>query len=344
MSEQENRKGTVGGQAVLEGVMMKSKNDLAIAVRATDGKIKVKRKKLTLAKDKFKPAGWPIIRGVVNFVEMMMLSVSTLTESAEMAGFEETEPKSGKDGKPASGGGETVIASIIGVVLGFGLAFVLFFYLPVLVGSLVRGLMPAEGGSTQVLVSITEGIIRIAIFLIYISLVSLMKDIRRTFQYHGAEHMSVFCHEDNKELTVENVRKYSRFHPRCGTSFLVIMMVIGIVISAFIPMQIGGVVIGKALRVAIKLLLFPLIVGIGYEFIRAAGRHENALTRALSAPGMWVQRLTTKQPDDSQLEVAIASLKAALPEYYEYDITQDIDYVAPEDEIPTAGESLDTLN
>ena len=302
----ESRLGTVGGQAVLEGVMMKSKNDLAIAVRADNGTIRVKRKKLRLAKDRFKPAGWPIIRGVVNFVEMLMLSVTTLTESADMAITEQPSA----DGKK-EGASETFIASAIGIVLGLGLSFVLFFYLPVLSGSLVR-----KAVENQVLISVTEGVTRLAIFVGYISLTALMKDIRRTYQYHGAEHMSVFTHESGDELTVENVRKYSRFHPRCGTSFMIIMFIIGVIISALIPLQIGDIVIGRALRTAIKLLLLPLIVGIGYEFIRFAGKHDNALVRAVSAPGMWIQRLTTRVPDDSQIEVAIASLKAALPEFY----------------------------
>jgi len=199
----------------------------------------------------------------------------------------------------------TLIASIIGTVLGLALAVGLFFFLPVFIGNQIK---LATGFQHRWFVSLIEGVTRLAIFLVYILLVSLLKDIRRTFEYHGAEHMSVFCYEAYDELTVENARKYSRFHPRCGTSFLIVMMIVGVVISMLIPVSIG-----MWFRLLIKIIIFPFVIGLGYEFIRYAGKHcSNIIVKIVSAPGLWIQRITTKKPDDRQLEVAIVSLRAAL--------------------------------
>jgi len=205
---------------------------------------------------------------------------------------------------------------VIGMVLGVALSLVLFMWLPSLLFKALAPLVPAlvEGTSAYAVVrGIFEGILRIAIFLGYMLAVSRMKDIRRTFQYHGAEHKSIFCYEKGLPLTVENVRAQKRFHPRCGTSFMVVMLIIGIIISILIPIS------NVYLRTVVKLLMLPLTVGIGYEFIKLAGRHDNWFTRAISAPGLWMQRITTIEPDDGMIECAIKSLEAVIPEDPEAD-------------------------
>ena len=305
--KEESTRGTVGGQAVIEGVMMKSKEYIAIAVRKENGEIVKKLKPFKTVRDKYKILNIPVLRGFVNFIEMMAMSMTTLNESAEMLGLDE-EPE-----KKSSSKGMITAASVIGIVLGLVLSFGLFFFLPTFIGNKITGITPFEKGGW--FISLTEGITRLAIFIAYILLVTLMPDIKRTFQYHGAEHMSVFCYEANRELTVENVKEYSRFHPRCGTSFLIVMMIIGIMISMIIPdFTKSGFSETAAfwLRLCVKLSVFPVIIGTGFEFIRYAGRHDSAIVKILSAPGLWIQRLTTKKPDDKQIEVAVVSLRTAL--------------------------------
>lgn len=300
-----SRLGTVGGQAVLEGVMMKSKDYVALSVRQTDGKIATEVEKFTTVRSKFAFFRLPIIRGIVNFVETMILSFRTLNRSAEMLGIEEEPSKFEKWLEKKLGKSATAIASVIGTVIGLAMSIVLFMYLPALVSDLIDKIY-----YNIYLKSVIEGVLKIAVFTAYIALVGLIPDMKRVFQYHGAEHKSIFCHESGLELTPENVKKQSRFHPRCGTSFLFVMMFIGIIISVFY------INLPRLPRVAVKLLILPLIVGIGFEFIKFAGTHDNLLVRILSAPGLWIQRLTTKEPDLEQIEVAISSLKAALPDFY----------------------------
>jgi len=299
------RLGTVGGQAVLEGVMMKSKDLVALSVRSENGEINTEVEKFTSIRKKHKFFDIPIIRGVVNFAEMMILSFKTLNRSADMLGIEEEPSKFEKWLDKHFGKSITAIASVIGSILGVALSVLLFFYLPAVVSDFVDGFY-----HSTLLKSVVEGFMKILIFIAYIYLVGLIPDIKRVFQYHGAEHKSIFCHESGLELTPENVKKQIRFHPRCGTSFLFVMMFVGIIISVLY------IDLPRLPRVGVKLCVLPLVVGIGYEFIRFAGTHDNALVRALSAPGLWVQRLTTKEPDLSQIEVAICSLKAALPDIY----------------------------
>ena len=314
------RLGVVGGQAVIEGVMMKSAGNMAIASRMPDGSIKVSKSTVTSAKDKHKILGWPIIRGVINFVEMMALSFKTMDTAAEALGLEEEEPtKFEKWLAKKLHIDLTTFITIIGGVLGIALSIFLFVFLPSTAGSGLSALFERISGGRfkladhPILFSVIEGFIKIAIFLLYLYLVSLMKDIRRVFEYHGAEHKSVFCYEAGEELTPENVKKFSRFHPRCGTSFMFFMMIIGIIIGCFIPR-------GVFLRPLIKIALLPLTVGIGFEVIKYAGKHNNIVIRAISAPGLWVQRLTTREPDEKQMECAIAALKSALPaEFPDYD-------------------------
>lgn len=315
------RLGKVGGQAVIEGVMMKSGDHMAIASRLPNGKIKISRRSFVSARTKNKFLNFPLVRGVVSFVEMMKLSFQTMNVSTEALGIEDEEPS--KFEKWLSKTFKVDIMDIVmfvGIVLGLALSVFLFIFLPTLGGSGISKLILwISGGSFDlkthaVLYSVVEGVLKVAIFLLYLYLVSLMKDIRRVFEYHGAEHKSVFCYESGQELTVENVKKFKRFHPRCGTSFMFFMIIVGIIIGCFIPRFSGAG--GSLLRALCKLALLPLTVGIGFEIIMYAGKHDNWFVRALSAPGLWVQRLTTKEPDDRQIECGIAALKAAIPEEF----------------------------
>ena len=300
------RLGTVGGQAVIEGVMMKSKDLVALSVRATDGNIQTEVKPFKSIRAKHKILNLPIIRGVVNFVETMILSFNTLSRSADMLGIEEEETKFEKWLTKTFGKKVTAVASAVGMVLGLILSVVLFIYLPTQLAEFIKMYLT----DNRLVLSVSEGLIKILIFVGYIVFCALIPDMKRVFQYHGAEHKSIFCHEAGLELTVENVKKQSRFHPRCGTSFLFVMMFLGIITSALI------IDFPVYARVPLKILFLPVVVGVGFEFIKFAGTHNNIFVKLVSAPGLLIQRLTTKEPDDMQIEVAIASLKAALPDIY----------------------------
>jgi len=309
-AEVQCRLGSVGGQAVLEGVMMKSRSRVSLAVRNIDGKIVVKNSSFTSIAQKYKIFKIPVLRGIINFFEMMKLNFATLTASAEMLGLteEEEETKFEKWLREKCGKSLFDIIMAISMVLGLALGFGIFFFLPIFITKTVD---TAVGGMGWIK-NLVEGLIKIAIFILYLWLVSFMKDIRRTFEYHGAEHKSIFCYESGEELTPENVKKHKRFHPRCGTSFMFVMLFLSILIFS-LPFVTWD---NMFLRMVTKILLLPLIVGIGYEFIRFAGRHDNIVIRILSAPGLWVQRITTREPDLEQIEVAITALKCALPEEF----------------------------
>ena len=297
------RMGCVGGQAVMEGVMMKSRQGVATAVRQADGGIVARTSKSKSIKDKYKILRLPLIRGIVNFVEMMILSFATLTASAEMMGIEEDEPgRFEKWLQKHFGKSIVAFASLIGMVLGIAVAVLLFIWLPAFLAKLISRYIITLGGWY----SFVEGLLKMIIFISYLLLVSLMPDIKRVFRYHGAEHKSIFCYEAGEELTVENIRNKKRFHPRCGTSFIIVLLIISIFAGTLLPSDIVW------LRVLLKILILPLIVGIGFEYIIYVGKHENLLTRILSAPGLWMQRITTKEPDDSMMEVAIVSIKSSL--------------------------------
>ena len=322
-SEEKNpRLGKVGGQAILEGVMMRSGEEVAISVRSMDGSIRSKKTKFISARKKNKFYALPLVRGVVSFIESMMLSISTMNDGVDMLGIEEEETKFEKWLKEKFGASLIAVLTPISVIIGFLLAGAIFLYLPTLVSGWVA---KPFGGDIGIWRSVLEGVLKILIFIGYILLISFMPDIRRTFEYHGAEHKSIFCYESGEELTVENVRKHKRFHPRCGTSFMFVMILIGIIIGFFIPFQ------NTLLRTACKLLLFPLTVGIGFEFLMFAGKHDNFLVRALSAPGIFMQRITTKEPSDDQIEVAIKSLKLAMPEEFPDEAAQTPDLFVDED-------------
>ena len=321
-----NRKGSTGGQAVIEGVMMKSKDRWALAVRKESGEIAVESHKYTTICQRTFWGEIPVIRGVINFIETMKLSMDTLTKSTEMLGIEEEPTKFEKWLEKKFGKSLMAVVGTVGMLLGVLLSLALFVFLPTLASDFLHPLFNMEEDTylSDLVYSLIKGIVRIAIFLAYIYLISLWKEMHRVFQYHGAEHMSIFAHESGEELTVENVKKYKRFHPRCGTSFMVIMMLVSIIITSFVPWS--QITENSLVRSLISIIFLPLIVGVGYEFIKFAGKHDtNLIVKILSAPGLWVQRITTKQPDDSMLEVAIASLKASLPDIYGQDAVQEED-------------------
>lgn len=306
------RLGTVGGQAVLEGIMMKGKDKYSIAVRREDGSVSLHEETYASIRSKNKLLRLPIIRGIVGFVESMVLNFKTLSISAEQYGsLEDIEPQSKFEKWLTNKLGDKMMSVIMGISMFFGiiLALGLFFLLP---SYTTMGIEWLIGGSIGAWRSVIEGIIKILIFVGYILAVSLMKDIRRTFEYHGAEHKSIFCYESGEELTVENVKKHRRYHPRCGTSFIFVVLIISILINS-LPFVTWD---NMLLRMVTKILMLPLIVGISFEFIMFAGKHDNFITKLFSLPGLLMQRITTREPDDSQIEVAIIALKSALPEEF----------------------------
>ena len=323
MSEKKNdlscRLGKVGGQAVLEGVMMKAGDRTVTSCRKPDGTIYVSDGTFTSVRTKNKLLDLPIIRGVVNFVEMMKLSVSTMTAAAEALGIEEEEEtKFEKWLKKHFGARLVDFIMLIGVALGLCLSLFLFLFLPNFLASLLDTY--AFGGKLGVWTAVIEGMLKVGIFLAYLWLVSLMPEIKRTFMYHGAEHKSIACFEAGDELTPERAKEYTRFHPRCGTSFMFLTILIGIFAGFFIKIMIPNLPLWA--YTVIRLLILPVLMGLGYEVIRLAGKHDNVVTRIMSAPGLWAQRLTTKEPTEDMLEIAITSLKCALrdefPEFREF--------------------------
>lgn len=306
-NKKEVRKSKIGGQALIEGVMMRGIDKVAMAVRLPSNVIDIESwgvSSLTHPK-------WyrkiPFLRGIFNLIESLVLGFRCLTKSAEKAGIEE-EPSEPSFLEKKFGEHLYHIAAVAGSVIGVVVALSLFVYLPMIIVRTV-----SEWVNIDPLRTLLEGIIKLIIFIIYLWLISLMKDIRRTFAYHGAEHKTIACYEADVPLTPENASEFSRFHPRCGTSFLLIVLIIGILVSSFITWD------NLFLRFALNLLLIPVVVGVSYELIRLAGKYDNKLSRAVSAPGLWLQRITTREPDNSQLEVAIAALREVLPDDLEED-------------------------
>lgn len=371
---------TIGGQALIEAIMMKGPEKTAIAVRMPDGSISVEYMQEKRWNQKNRFFRLPLIRGAVGLIESLVSGYKAMMYAAEKSGFadmeeeEERERQEAKarkkaekkakkagvhnlqtasplpdpavgrpleeaaamDAAPASAAGQTAEAPaaeaavspqrkekeekeesafmglLMGVasVLGVALALFLFMWLPTFIFNAINHL---TGDAISYWRSLIEGVMKMGIFVGYLALVSLMKDIKRVFMYHGAEHKSIFCYEAGEELTVENVRKQRRFHPRCGTSFMILMLIVSIIVAAILSIAFPILTKYTAVWVAIKILMLPIICGLGYELIRFCGRHDNILTKIISAPGMWLQRLTTKEPDDSMIEVGIASLKAVIP-------------------------------
>ena len=315
-------KTSVGGQALIEGIMMQGPKGAAVSVRTPDGEIDTEMVNFKHAKDKFKPLGWPLIRGVVAYIESMIFGYKCLMMSAEKSGLEDLEESEENMSKFDKWLNDHIDKKVLGIltgiasVVGMLLAFLLFFYLPTIA---VNFLNKISGEVLTNYRALFEGIIRMIIFVAYIALVSLMKDIKRTFMYHGAEHKTIFCYEKGCELTVENVKKMSRFHPRCGTSFIFVILIISVVISSAISVTWPELRDTTVLWIAIKILILPLITGLSYEFIKYAGRHDNIFVKILAAPGLWMQRLTTKEPDDDMIEVALAAFKAVITDNPEDD-------------------------
>ena len=343
-----DKKTSIGGQALIEGIMMRGPEKTAMAVRNAAGDIVVEE----WATKTNVPKIWklPILRGMYSMVtsyatgyKCLMrsadISISDIekaenesekreenTKTAEKTGeskeetlsssassaddpSEKSAPKVVEGGSKSENKALLTVITIIGVVLGVAIAVFLFAYLPALAAKAIFGSNKETlSGGMALLRSAIEGVIKISLLVLYMWAVSQMKDIKRTFMYHGAEHKTIFCYEQGLPLTVENIRKQRRFHPRCGTSFIILMLLVGILIGFFIRID------NVALRALVRIALLPLTVGIGYELIKFAGRHDNVLTKIISAPGMWLQHITTKEPDDSMIECAIEAMNRVIPE------------------------------
>ena len=306
----EKFKTQIGGQALIEGVMMRGPEVQAMAVRLPSGEIDVEKWDL-------KPAKWyrkiPFIRGPFNFVFSMVDGYKCLSKSADksMQGVESEEPSKFEKWLTDKLGDKLMaVVMVIASVLGVALALGLFMWLPAMATKGITALAGMFGlGISDFVKTCIEGIIKIFIFVCYIGLTALLKDIRRTYEYHGAEHKTIACYEAGDDLTVENVKKHCRFHPRCGTSFMFLILFISIIVFSLFRVPWDNL----ALRVLLKLCVLPVIVSIAYEIIKLAGRYDNILTRIISAPGLWIQRLTTREPDDSQIECAIAAFIPCIP-------------------------------
>ena len=310
----------IGGQAVLEGVMMKNKDKYAVAVRKPDGDIEVKVDEYKSSTGERKLFKLPFIRGVFNFWDSLVLGTRCLNFSASFYEDEEKEEtKADKAVNKISDGNSEGVFSFLTVALAMIVAIALFMVLPYFLADLLKVYIRNDS-----LLALLEAVIRIVIFLIYVAAISLMKDIRRVYMYHGAEHKCINCIERGRELNVENVRKSSRQHKRCGTSFLLFVVFVSAVLFFFIRVD------NPALRVIIRILLIPVIAGIAYEIIRLAGRSDNIIVSILSAPGMLLQKLTTREPDDDMIEVAIASVEAVFDwkQYFRETFDYDVDDAA----------------
>ena len=304
------RVSSVGGQAVMEGVMMKSPTGVALAVRRVDGTIATRYDNWTTKAQKGTFWGLPIIRGVVTFIESLTTGMNTLTESAKLAG-EDIEEEPTKFEKWLSEKlGKSVESIVIGiaVILAVALSVGLFFMLPLGISSLIFGKAASVAGVWK---SLTEGLVRLIIFIGYIAFCSSIKDVKRTFMYHGAEHKTIACYEAEEELTPENAAKHSRLHPRCGTNYLFLVMAVSILFFAAI-----GWNANFAVRLAMRIAFLPVVAGLSYEVLRLAARYDNWFTRIIRAPGMALQRITTKEPTPDMLEVAIAAFNLAMDPNY----------------------------
>ena len=359
------KKTSIGGQALIEGIMMRGPKKSAMAVRNPSDEI-VFEEWENATNNRPAITKLPIIRGAFNFVDSMISGYKALMRSAELSGLEEAEAEAERElivkkakkeaakknkkaglpppteeeleniteealrayeekkakGEKGSSSLLTTVIMMLSAVLGVGISLLLFIYLPSFLFGLLTKAFPQLADPTapirsSFVKSFFEGVLKVLIIVGYMALVSLMKDIRRTFQYHGAEHKTIFCYEHGLELTVENVRKERRFHPRCGTSFLILMVLVGMLVSFFIdPIALltVGYVPSNLIRTLIRVLLLPVIMGLGYEVLKIAGKHDNLFTRIVSAPGLWLQRITVLEPDDKMIECAIRAFVAVIPE------------------------------
>lgn len=310
INKNEKFKSKIGGQALIEGIMMRGIDKSAMACRLANGEIDVEEWSINNGKK----APWykktPFVRGIFNLIDTLKEGYKCINKSVdkqmqdseeELSKFEKwLQDKLGEKFMPVL----TTFATVLGVVL----AVVLFMFVPTFIGKLLNPFI-----NNSFVLTLIEGIIKIAVFIMYLWLTSMMKDIKTTYQYHGAEHKTIACYEAGDDLTVENIKKHSRFHPRCGTSFLLIVLIVSILVFSIVTWS------SPVIRILLKFALLPVVVGIAYEIIKLAGRYDNPLTRAVSAPGLLLQRLTTREPDDSQIEVAIAAMNRVIPENKEED-------------------------
>ncbi len=300
---------SIGGSAVMEGVMMRGPKEIATAVRKPDGEIEIDKRAVSSLVTKYHVNKIPVIRGVFAFFDSMISSIRALMWSAEFVDLEDdSESKFDKWLTRKFGDKVKDIVIYFSLFISVIFSVSLFFVLPHFITTLLDGFI-----KNNLILTLIEGVVRISIFLGYVLLASRMEDIKRVFQYHGAEHKTIFCYEAGLDLTVENARSMSRLHPRCGTSFLVYVMIISIILFSFVSWG------NMWIRLGLKLLLLPVVAGISYEIIRWAGKSKNKVVCVISRPGMWLQKITTREPDDSQLEVAIVSMKAVLTENKEDD-------------------------
>ena len=296
---------SIGGQALIEGILMRGPKKQAIVCRTEDGLVE-KVDELHLLREKYPFFGWPLVRGCVTFLDSMVQGMKALTYSASLVPLDQQDEPDKIDkwiNEHFSAEKAEKLIIYVAVVLGIALSVFLFIFFSTFIVSAIKPLI-----KTYLLRNLSEGAVKVAILLLYMWLVSHMSDVRRLFSYHGAEHKTIFCYEHGKELTVENVRPESRFHPRCGTSFLLVVVLVSILVNATVR------VANPFARVGVHLLLLPVVVGISYEINRWCGLHDNKLSAFLSAPGKWLQRITTNEPDDSMIECAIRAMELVIPE------------------------------
>lgn len=324
---------SIGGQALIEGIMMKSPEKTALAVRMPDKSIDITYLNGKSVREKYKILKLPILRGIAGFIESMLQGYKAMMLSADKSGFtdlDEEEKEKPESEKKTEGALMSVIM-VIASVLGIALAVVLFMLLPRLAVQGLRALFKVD--FSPVVRSSIEQLLKLTIFVIYVWAVSFMKDIKRVFMYHGAEHKTIFCYEKGLPLTVENVREQRRFHPRCGTSFMILMILVSIIFSTVVQIIFPSVYNIAWLWVVIKILLIPLVCGAGFEVLKICGKYDNLATKIISAPGLWLQRITTKEPDDGMIEIAIAALKACEPAVP--DVDRSVDRVEENDNTET---------
>lgn len=310
---------SIGGSALIEGIMMRGPQRTNVCVRTGENEIYSEDISINTIPSKCSFFKLPFFRGIAGLIDSMRLSYKSLMMSADKAmeagEIEEEEPSKFEKWLDDKFGDSLVkIVMVIASVIGVAFAVFMFFFLPSFLFDLTSNFVPAfkdEGEMTVLWKSIFEGVLKLVLFLLYIIVVSQTTEMKRVFMYHGAEHKTIFCYENEEELTVENVKKQIRFHPRCGTSFMVIMLIIGILVGLFVPVAPFGIAF---LRPVFKILLLPVSCGVGYELIKICGKHDNLLTRIIAAPGLWAQRITTKEPDDKMIEVAIKAIEAVIPE------------------------------
>lgn len=299
----------IGGQALIEGIMMKSPEKTAVCIRLPNGEIDTTYMQEDSLRKKYKFFALPVVRGVVGFIESMIQGYKALMLSADKSGFADLEEEKKEDPKKTSL--VMSIVMVIGMVLGVTLAVVLFMLLPRAFVGLLQWIFKTE--FSELVRASIEQLLKLTIFVGYVWGVSFMKDIRRVFMYHGAEHKTIFCYEKGLPLTVENVRKQKRLHPRCGTSFMILMILISVIFSTVVQLIFPDVYNIYWLWVVVKILMVPFICGVGFEVLKLCGKYDNIVTRIISAPGMWLQKITTKEPEDCMIEIAIAAIKACEP-------------------------------